>query len=1016
MRSLLLICILALLSPHLAAQFQEKYLFSAITSRNGLISEETTGVQQDAMGFIWISTRDGLQRYDGRRFLSFRHRPGDSTSLPANHVKEIKVDDSGRVWIVTGENLTGYFDTRTLKFHGVSVDLSDDSLRYTAARLMIDDDSNVLLIVNGAGIFRYEPAQRKFLRKHLPFSYPTNWNPVSVTHHKARNAYWIACDSGLVKYDTKQQAMIFRGHNTHADPVVFAYANETNVSTLFIDKSDRYWLLSGTERNPSIFLTSVDVANGKRKAWEIFDLDRNEYQAIYNITEQQDGTVWLMGTNLLAKLPRGAISFERLPSNLPGQFSIHYEKVRHLIEDREKNLWICTNKGLYTFNPSGQVFHVVSNTRPGKPAIAFTQPVSGIIQTNTGDIIVSTLGDGLFRYDSSLNPLPPDFTCRINRPNENFISCMYQLSNGDIWRGYPYGYISITSLVDRSPRTIRDQAFNFGNILQITEDREGNVWLGTDNGRLVRWLKNEKRFTVVQQFRSGVKRIMADSRGWIWVCTAQNGLFRIKSSDGSIAQRYHAEDPGYRRLLSNEASDIIRYNDTLYIVGAGGLNFLNVTTDRITHPIHPDDLPSTTITNLARDPMGFIWITTQSGLASVNLAHNLVTTYDERDGAHTNSFSPGALLLMRDGRMAVGTLHDWMVFNPEHIARFIDKQAPDVTITRFAVMNRWLDLDSLSKLPTITLEHQQNSITIEFSTLTYHTSYGIFYKLENLDDDWQLSRAGDQAVYNYLPEGNYVFKAICRSVKGEQSRTIAELRIKVQPPFYKTWWFLGILIFAGIFLLYWLDKLRMQKLRATESIRTRIATSLTEDMSNSLSSINISSELAKTKIDHDTERTKEYIGQISDTSNRMVQAMYDMVWSINPKNDTMADTIDRMKVFAGEIESQCDLTVHFDSDEHVEALKLDMEHRYEILSVFKEAVTNAGKHAGGRHIKVSLRYKKGKLLMMIVDDGRGFIMDNATMLGRGISDMRRRAAAINASFYIESELNTGTVVKLEVPV
>ena len=72
----------------------------------------------------------------------------------------------------------------------------------------------------------------------------------------------------------------------------------------------------------------------------------------------------------------------------------------------------------------------------------------------------------------------------------------------------------------------------------------------------------------------------------------------------------------------------------------------------------------------------------------------------------------------------------------------------------------------------------------------------------------------------------------------------------------------------------------------------------------------------------------------------------------------------------------------------VELVKLDMEHRYEILSVFKEAVTNAGKHAGGRHIKVSLRYKKGKLLMMIVDDGRGFIMDNATMLGRGISDMR----------------------------
>lgn len=95
----------------------------------------------------------------------------------------------------------------------------------------------------------------------------------------------------------------------------------------------------------------------------------------------------------------------------------------------------------------------------------------------------------------------------------------------------------------------------------------------------------------------------------------------------------------------------------------------------------------------------------------------------------------------------------------------------------------------------------------------------------------------------------------------------------------------------------------MQKLRATESIRIRIATSLTDDMSNSLTTINISSELAKRKVDTDKDRTREYIGQISETSHRMINAMYDMVWSINPNNDSMQLTIERMKNFAQELKS-----------------------------------------------------------------------------------------------------------------
>jgi signal transduction histidine kinase len=186
-------------------------------------------------------------------------------------------------------------------------------------------------------------------------------------------------------------------------------------------------------------------------------------------------------------------------------------------------------------------------------------------------------------------------------------------------------------------------------------------------------------------------------------------------------------------------------------------------------------------------------------------------------------------------------------------------------------------------------------------------------------------------------------------------------------------------------------------------------------MSNSLSSINISSELAKTKVDTDRERTKEYIAQISDTSNRMVQAMYDMVWSIDPKNDTMLDTIERMKSFAVETENLHNIDILFDIEEAAADLKFDMAHRYELLSVFKEAVSNIVKHSDARNVQVSLRLKNSRFYMLVEDDGKGFDPGKASM-GRGINDMKRRAEAIKASLYIESEKNTGTIVKLEMPV
>jgi len=340
-----------------------------------------------------------------------------------------------------------------------------------------------------------------------------------------------------------------------------------------------------------------------------------------------------------------------------------------------------------------------------------------------------------------------------------------------------------------------------------------------------------------------------------------------------------------------------------------------------------------------------------------------------------------------------------------------------VTITDIKLAATSLLVDSIERLPELKLQYYDKSISIDFASLSYlkKNKLTYYYKMDGVDKDWVLSDMTQRAVYTYLPSGSYTFMVKAQNVDGAFSNEITTLKIKMYPPFWKTWWFLGLVIIAAVVFLFWLDQQRMHKLRATESIRTRIATSLTEDMTNSISSINISSELAKTKVDKDVDRTKEYISQISDTSNRMVQAMYDMVWSIHPDNDTMQHTIDRMRAFAAEIESAYNTDIVFEIGKSVNKLELDMEYRYELLSVFKEAMMNAAKHADARHIQVMLDCRKRLLRMSIEDDGSGFDTESVVM-GRGINDMKRRTSAINATLKIKSYINTGTIIKVEMRV
>jgi signal transduction histidine kinase len=287
--------------------------------------------------------------------------------------------------------------------------------------------------------------------------------------------------------------------------------------------------------------------------------------------------------------------------------------------------------------------------------------------------------------------------------------------------------------------------------------------------------------------------------------------------------------------------------------------------------------------------------------------------------------------------------------------------------------------------------------------------------MTGIDKDWIKGDRQNFINYSLLPPGTYTFSVYCEDIDGTRSKNITELTIHIKPPFWRTYTFMIICIVLIGLCVYMIDRLRINRLLAVEKLRIRVARDLHDDMGSTLSTINILSSMAKSKINIDPIRTTEYLGKISDNSQRMMDAMDDIVWSIKPSNDSMQKIAARMREFAINVLEAKEIEMDFRIDDAVFDVKLDMEARRDFFLVFKEAINNAAKYSKASMVTIQLGLHTKRLVLVVADDGIGFDpfeSDN----GNGLGNMQKRADAMHARLQITSAPGNGTQVTLNVPV
>ncbi|TDH28051.1 hypothetical protein EXU57_06200 [Segetibacter sp. 3557_3] len=1016
--------LIALLFCQIIGRSQQGFAFTRITTDDGmgLASNVVSSLHQDARGFIWVGTANGLQRFDGSKFIQFGTEKRGSDLLPHSGVSQIiPIGKSHLILSFPSLREFGLFNTSTYSYQKIAFHLDKPLPARAEFWMWNDSHGDVYLNVLRYGMLRFDRVTKAFINSRS-FGIPAGWQvSLAGIHEDVKlKQYWFACDSGLVIYDRPSGQTFTRDNNPKQLPVLKHKELRERLTEVYLDKQRRIWVFgwplakNGVQDKYCLDPTGSKFLHADTAGINMGPVGYTEYRHFY---ETKEGDLWIYGNGVLFNFDKLNRRFIYTKNEAESEsVGISYGVVHQMIGDRDGNIWLATDQGLYFTVHGDGVFSVVNLRFSNRTE---TTSITDILELPNGDLWFSSWGSGIKSIDRLMNkkqnyvyeqPPPGSWNEVLRAATRLPWSMTRQTGTGKIWIGCNMGVLMIHDPATKQTQYLHPDELANSTVRFITEDQKGQMWLGTQSGRLLKWTNNEMQ--VVMDFGTIIYKLFFDRQGWLWIATHEKGLYAINPASGELIQHYTA-GTSKSRLFSNTGNDIEQLNDSIIVFGAGALNFINKNNGHVRLLTYEEGLLSNNVSRLRMDKNGFLWIITSNGLCRYNPRNNRITPYGRKDGIVLAEQASESDYVSQDNYLLFAGSNAVIMFNPDVFLN--TAPPPDVTITDFKVFNDYLPVDSLLMFPQVSLKPDQNSFSIYFSSLSYmqRDKLTYYYKLEGVDNSWIKADRSFFVNYSLLPPGKYTFSIYCESLEGLRSLNTTRVMIYIKPPFWRTYWFYTSLLFIVALLAYAIHDMRVNKLLAVEQIRNRVARDLHDDMGSTLSTINILSSMAKTKMTTDAVKTAEYLSKISDNSQRMMEAMDDIVWSIKPTNDSMQKIIARMREFATSVLEAKDIELQFTTDEDVYDVKLNMEARRDFFLVFKEAVNNAAKYSHASRVTVKLALKNKKLTMLVEDNGKGFDVPKADG-GNGLGNMQKRAEAMNGTIDIESRPGNGTQVKVSI--
>ncbi|MCB2409878.1 sensor histidine kinase [Hymenobacter lucidus] len=993
------------------AQSTSSLTFHTLTAAQGLSENSVYSIVQDRQGFLWFGTQDGLSRYDGVEFRVFRNDPQHSGSLSSNFILSLAQDQQSQLWVGTGGGGVCRYNPITGRFRTFEYEPNDvNGLADNFVRVVFCDRQGQVWAGTEGGLHRFVPTRNHFQRFIHAITPTENLrrNSVRAIAQSTDGRLWVGTGEGRLSF------LNTRTGHLQADP---RWQAASAITTLQPDTHGGLWVGTETDGLWYIPATGAPRAVGSRPD--------GPGEAIRALFLDQQHTLWIATNKGLLRHDPATNSFSTYQHQSGRPRSLPDNTVLSVFQDRSGLLWTGTEGGVSSFEAQPSAF--AAYPEPKGPVWAVSEDAAGRVWVGTESqgLICYEPGTGqqrTFRHD------PND----AGSLSEDFVRALCLDRRGRLWVGtQSQGLDCLEPGATRFVHYRHDPAVQ-GSLSEdyvrtIYEDPKGRLWVGTEGG-LNRFEPERQQFTAFRNVphdptslsNNFVRVVHQDRAGSIWVGTGGGGLCRYNPATGRF-QSFRTDDRNPRSLSSNFVRSILEDHTGQLWVGTEGGGFCRLddaSRGLFTTFREPQGLPNDVVYGILEDNQNNLWLSTNKGLARFTPGTSQFYTFDTRDGLPFDEFNAGGYYKGRRGRLYFGGVQGLVSFVPAAVRT--NATAPPVVLTGFRKFNQLVELDtSITVRRAIQLAPSDYFFSLEFAALNFRLpeKNRYAYMLENFDPDWVQAGTKREATYTNLDPGTYTFRVRATNNDGIWNPRGTALTIVVQPPWYGTWWFRILaswVLFGLLFLAY---RMRINQLLALERVRHNIARDLHDDMGSTLSSISILSQIARThQHNQRTEQATALLDQIGDSSRRMLDAMDDIVWSINPAHDSMEDVVARMRSFASDVLEARGIDFTFKADPSTTGLRLNMRVRREFFLLFKEAVNNLAKYAQCSQAAIALTYEHHRLELTVQDDGVGFDPNApAQGGGNGLTNMRSRAAAMKGQLDIRTAPGQGTLLHLSVP-
>ncbi len=856
---------------------------------NGLSQNTVTHILKDASGFMWFGTHEGLVRFDGSNFLSFRHKINDMNSLSSNSVRALTGVGAERIWIGTYGGGLNLFEQKTGTFKHFMHDsqnadsLTDDRVNElfidSQQRLWIGTSSGGLnLLVESNGRFKFKPYRSKDYEGLLTDSV---W---SIAEDSYGNI-WVGTDGGGVSVlDPKTD--VFTSYTSNPDDP--NSISDDRVKIIYKDVTGTMWLGTVGGGLNRYNYESHTFSHYSQSSDTSISLSHNNVNAIM---EDQSHRLWVGtddGINIFDPNKETIRWVKRWNAD---QGNLSNNRVMSLFEDEQGIVWVGTFNGLNKWN-SHQVFfnHVSMDVEHAQKGKLITQ----FAEQNDGSILVGSHGAGVTIFDKR----KAEFVTLSDHhllKNAQVMSLLIDRKE-NIWIGTRSSGLKIYSPETQSvthfyhdpeqPNSIIND-----NIYSMLESKNGDIWISSYKGGL-NWLKNgEPPFIHFQNHPSDATSLCSnrildlyeDSDGNLWLAT-ESGIGRFDKNQHKFSC-FQSDKNSSSSLSSNITITIFEDSRGNFWIGTygGGVNiwlkedrkalkkkFKTITTD--------DGLLSNNIYSVLEDDSGQIWLSSNMGISRLNPDTMDIQWYTPTDGLQGYDYFFSSALKTQDGELMFGGSKGFNLFDPKMVSTKL--APPKVVLTDILKLNKPSNgYPSFNTLDNVSFDYTDYLVTFDFIGLNYLDAQKnrYRYKLEGFDDNWIESGTHHRATYTNVPAGQYVFK-VKSSLNGQQwSQEFINLQVEFRSAIWATWWAYCLYCLFGVSLFLFLTWLIYQRKLAEKGRQAALAIATAKD--NLLANIShefrtpltlISGPLSSIRREVSNEGVREKIDMVLRNANRLL--------------------------------------------------------------------------------------------------------------------------------------------------